>query len=363
MGGAVKKSRLLTKYVYIDTSCFEDEDFDWEGSVIKRLLKLVEIGEVVLLTTTVTEKEVIKRIGIHLTIMREGFRNYKKGIIEQLNLVGVDPIITSKEAMPTLIRKFEQFLMKARIKRIPTTSNVNVILDQHFDLCPPFSNKKPEQFRDAIAIQSARDWAVLNHEKLYLVSKDTDWENCCIESSPFIYRKTIDSLVSDAQLLAQDKRKIRSEISRRRNVTEHIFDLISKLPVRLESLSPYQRDVTMFADRLSILRVTFSGANYFDLEVVEFDIDSDQLLCTARLEAEIYFDVPYDVCCQIYEDDLGFINSLRVSPLGGRMLYSDEMFRVEFEISEFDPSNLEKMRVGEVRLLNTSTKTKLYRHG
>lgn len=357
------KPRLITKYAYIDTSSFEDEEFDWDGTVLSRLIKLVKFEELTLLTTIITEKEIIKRMQIHLSTMQEGFRFYKKGIIEQLNLVEVIPMIDSRMAMPKLISRFRQFNINAKITKIEITSDVNTVLDQYFDVRPPFTSKKPDEFRDAIAIQSVREWATSKYAKVYLVSKDSDWESCCTENSPFIYRKSIDALVSDAKLMVQDKRNIRNEIVRRNEMIRNILCLISKLPIHCEALPPYRGGLILSADDLSIIKVEMSGANYFDFEVVELDIDSEQLLCTARLEAEIYFDVPYHICRQMYEGDPYILNNLRPSASGGRRLYSDEMFRVEFEISEFDPSNLGKMKIGEVRLLNTSTKTKLYYHG
>ena len=44
---------------------------------------------------------------------------------------------------------------------------------------PPFSKKKREEFKDAIAALSLHRWAVQNDEIIYIISKDKDWKDAC----------------------------------------------------------------------------------------------------------------------------------------------------------------------------------------
>ncbi|MGH0601597.1 PIN domain-containing protein [Bacillus mycoides] len=69
------------------------------------------------------------------------------------------------------------------------------IFDLHFDMLPPFTEKKKTEFKDAFVLTALNNWANSNNKTLYIISSDSDMENYCETKSKLYYMKSIDDFL------------------------------------------------------------------------------------------------------------------------------------------------------------------------
>lgn len=354
-------NRLHARYAYIDTSCFEDENFEWEGRSISRLSTLIDAGEITLLMTDVTRYEINRRLGKALDKIESELRNVKSGIMKVLRRHSVNPISSSSTIKDELIKEFGEFVERRGFLHIPLTRDVDTIVFQYFNGDPPFSKAKPNEFKDAIVIQSIREWATIQSQKVYFVASDGDWESCCTDASPFIYRNSVDALVSDARNLTRGGEELKKSLVRNNHFMNKLFDLIRALPLDIRlPISLERKSEEIEIGEVKLVDVRWWPHNYFGLEIVGIDSASNSLLCTVRLETRLTFEASENICEFLYGGE-HFGTLLRKSHKSGSYhLFSEVMFRAETKVSGFKIGMSGQVHVDDIQMITSLISTGLH---
>ena len=154
----------MVYYVFLDTNIYEESNFSFENGKFTKLKEMTETGKVVLLYNEVIYREVKQHIESYI---KEAVREYNVAVKNK----GFAPFRNIKEWNEHLELLDEQKLIEQQWKawdaylssccaiKIPTKNvNVDVILDNYFKRLLPFENKKPNEFKDAITIESICDY-------------------------------------------------------------------------------------------------------------------------------------------------------------------------------------------------------------
>jgi hypothetical protein len=172
---------LKSKNVFIDTSIYVKENFQYSSEKLDTLKKYALEGKIKLFTHKIIVdevksnivEEISKAISSIKKIKKEGkiFRNLPKEKI--FSVFDKHDLIYYKNL---LFKQLDDFISSSKSNFIPHEYNVDLIFQDYFTNKPPFSEgKKKAEFPDAFVLSAIEDWCKKNDEKIYLLSQDDDW--------------------------------------------------------------------------------------------------------------------------------------------------------------------------------------------
>ncbi len=221
-----------TQFVFLDVQPLRAQDLDFSSPSLARLARLIADGELKLVLTYVTEREVRSQIDKH---SKEAFRHAKdlkkvsrivRDLLPAESLKRLND--TDEETIRTGMQdEFTRFLMETKAEIVPIDKvSPRAVFEKFFKAEPPFSetgNKKSE-FPDAFAAAALQAWCeAVPGRKLYVISGDKDWRLVCSDVPAFIHVGRLEKLLeyfADAEIVAAIKdavRALESELIRRIN--------------------------------------------------------------------------------------------------------------------------------------------------
>ena len=147
-------------YVFLDTNIYEESNFSFGNGKFTKLKEMVNAGNVVLLYNEVIYREVRQHIESYIkeavgeynaAVKNKGFAPFRnvQEWEEHLDLLDEQKLIKQQ------LQAWDGYLRSCGAIKIPTKNvDVDAILDNYFKRLLPFENKKPNEFKDAITIES-----------------------------------------------------------------------------------------------------------------------------------------------------------------------------------------------------------------
>lgn len=194
---------LETRNVFIDTSIFIEQNYNFHGSVFQNLLRLCANGQAKAFITDITYREVMAHIEEDVAkacqasakLQRDAriLRNLPHppfaGLFEK-----IDPNATTAE----LILQFKVFLESTSTETLSTSSvSIESVFDKYFLRKPPFGEgKKKDEFPDAFALQALENWCEANNELMYVVSVDGDMPKHCADSKNLLHLQKLAEFIN-----------------------------------------------------------------------------------------------------------------------------------------------------------------------
>jgi hypothetical protein len=273
---------LRTQFVFIDTQAFRKARFDWSGRWLSRLVELARKGQLRLLVTDVTVREVKSQLREVLTEANASLTKHA-GLLQQLGAsLAVDRVRDESTAIGTLEAAFDQFLQDSKAINIPSISDVTDVLDDYFAQRPPFSTKKKSEFPDAISIASVRLWCKQNSATAYIVSEDGDLRACCSESGPLFHAESIKDIISHATVSQQVHEALEEALKGSEDLSNTLAEKIKEsvtVEIERSSLSFLNWQVTA-AEIDGVQSVRIISVRVLDQEKLKFT-------CELEVEAEV----------------------------------------------------------------------------
>ncbi|MEM8719170.1 MAG: PIN domain-containing protein [Cyanobacteria bacterium P01_G01_bin.39] len=175
--------------IFLDTEVFVSANFNYQDSSFTKLVDLVNNDELVLYITTVTRNEILSNIEkeVHnsdssLKTIHKEFRKNAKILYNYQNFKSLFSLNHNKdETCQELKNQFLNYLekIKAQVISVDQVSPED-IFDQYFNNLPPFKEgKKKYEFPDAFSIAALEKEAMNNDFKIYVISRDNDWQKAC----------------------------------------------------------------------------------------------------------------------------------------------------------------------------------------
>src|ERR1700722_2596302 len=230
----LEMSKLLNgKRVFIDTQVFRKARFAISAPAFAKLGQLCKDGEVILVTTTITRREINAQIAETASEFRSALA--KAGGIAislgQPDLVISDiPATKISEQQVSLAfnRLVDSFFEECAAEHLELPkSALQAVLDLYFDKKPPFGpGKKKAEFPDAFVLEALKAKAGVNGEALYVISEDSDFVSACKDCAHLEVLPSISHFLDRYNAHVEAVKQVRATLKQN----------ASRIDVRLESI-------------------------------------------------------------------------------------------------------------------------------
>ena len=281
--------QLRTKYVFIDTQAFRKARFDWNGWSLSKLAEFAERGQLRLLVTEVTVREVKSQLDELVTEAKSSLIKHT-GILEQLGAsVAVDRVRDQTKALSILEAAFDQFLQRTNAVNVPLISDVKAVLDDYFARRPPFSAKKKAEFPDAISIASVRLWCQQYRWTAYIVSEDPDLRACCSVSGPLFHADSITEIISLATVSQELHEALQKALRASDYLRDRLVEEIYEMGVSADRSSSFRgREVILAAKIDDVHSIDIISVNVLEQRENTFT-------CELEVEAEVSLRIDVEI--------------------------------------------------------------------
>ncbi|MFW3962377.1 PIN domain-containing protein [Acinetobacter radioresistens] len=176
--------------IIIDTSIFDGNGLNLEGGLIEKLRQFKR-SPTDLIIPDVIEQEVLshlsKTVQDKIQALNKAIGDAKRHIFEgsESLLEAAQELEIKFDASKIAESRLKNFIdnTNAKIIKCGDYTDISTLVNQYFTSSPPFSDKKKNEFPDAIVLNSIKKWSELEKKYVLIVSKDNDWESYCNQPS------------------------------------------------------------------------------------------------------------------------------------------------------------------------------------
>lgn len=195
-------------FLYLDTNVYISARYRFTNRNFSKLQELIINGDVRLLYTSLTVGEVEQHI---IEDVKKGITEYNRVIrnsipvIEDYEKYGIHELSVD-EIIDETKNSFRSFLNQDGVEKIDLNPiDAELLMDDYFTRRFPFENKKPFEFKDAIAVNAIKQSQKKYGETIYVVSSDEGFRRS-FEGMPSII--TVEFLGNFFRLYYEQKRVI-----------------------------------------------------------------------------------------------------------------------------------------------------------
>jgi hypothetical protein len=268
--------QLQTKYIFVDTEAFVRAQYDWDGKALSKLAQFAKQGNLCLLTTKITKREVLRHLQERLTEATVAAKKHEI-VLGQLGHSNILATLADPAALAKLEEAFEAFLRTTQAIDVPIDVSVDEIFADYFAHRAPFGiKKKKAEFPDAVVIASLKAWCAKRNAKAYVVSGDPDLMGCCSSSGPLLHAASIEDIISQATVSQELHEALQHTLSE----SELLSELLAE---KLQDRTVVRGDLRL--RRLSGSVDEVSDVNIFSVNVIERD--GMTFTCEIEFEARL----------------------------------------------------------------------------
>lgn len=338
--------------ITMDTSTLESQNFNLENGLLAKFEQFSRINDVSFIMSEIVLREMTSHMEEKTkTAVSEYKKSLQNGMFYKIDeSITKNKITNIKELnIKNIVKKrIKNYIDKTDLQIIPVDNiDIEKIIGNYFKRKPPFSEKKKEEFPDAIALQSLENWANKENKKILVISEDKDWQIYCQNNTSLICVKTIEdalsSLYEDQDFVLQLLRDIFSGNEKyerfMQNVDEEIMNSSDKLSMNLDIMSSLKYDEDYFG-------FDFQDA-YFpkpdNIEIIDMDSEHNNITISIPVELTFFVEGEYTfyltdegedikIGDNSYRDELEFDNNLIISmKLNKTNLVESEIIAVDFK--------------------------------
>ena len=345
--------------ITIDTCIFERENFNLENGLLSRFDQFSRTPDIKFIISDIVFREIISHMEEKT---KSAISNYNKALKNGL-FYRIDNDITEEKIKKIktwnerdLVKtRLEEYAYKTGLQVIPAKNiDIQKIIKQYFNKKPPFSEKKKDEFPDALALQSLENWATEKNKKVLVISCDKDWQAYCQNNTNLICVKKIEealsSLYKSKSFILQLFKDIFSNYDKYESlmnrINEEIMNSSDRLSIDIDVTSSckYNEDYLEF----DFLDVLFPDAD--SIEIIDYD--EDQKIASFSIPAELTFTIEsgytfyltdegedIGIGNNIFNDELEFNTNLIISiQLDEDTLEDSEIISVDYKDYTFNHS-------------------------
>lgn len=258
---------ILYYKVFIDTNIYDGANYSFNNGAFTALRTRASRGELELHINSVVEGETKKHIKSDVKkaakVLLDAVKNQKLVGFRSLSSFQDKLIIPEpKDWVAKAIEEFDKFLRDCHVKWISLNGiDVETVVADFFEQIKPFESKKPDEFKDAIAVASIiQEIEKRNEDEIYVViSNDNGFREAVKQKVEHWYDVTVfDNLNSFVEVLAKaDDRAtyleefLKSNEGVRYEIEEAIKETVYNASFDIERKSYYcidESDVVMISD-------------------------------------------------------------------------------------------------------------------
>lgn len=255
---------MASKLVILDTEVFVRVKCDFSHYQLKKLLDLPKSELYCLAITDVTDREIESKVVDQVKIYFNEALKLQKNVLSHSAFALFDlrkGDLELNTAIDSALEQYHLFKLDMNIEVI-TTNDVNTsdVMHLYFNLLPPFSLKKKNEFPDAISLLAITQ--KIKDQKSIVISGDKDWANYFENKNNFSFFNSIpefvDKLLTDEnRILSGFKEQVDLELS---SIQELIFEGLINKPLIIyfngKSLQVHEDNISLFQiDMFNIIDV------------------------------------------------------------------------------------------------------------
>ena len=254
--------------ISFDTCYLESQKYNFDGATLSTLKQFTKENTPRIVLTNIVVQEIKKHI-------KDGYEKLCKAMFLFKRDFSFKEFDTSFFLNETN-KNFENFINNIEILTADMYHiSIDKIIDSYFKKHPPFSEKKKDEFPDAISLEILEEYGKRNKAKVAIVSQDNDWKDFAEKSDVLEYFKSLPDAISAIQS----------------NEAIHISK--TKLASIFEKIAASKRNISSFLSNTDISKPL---ENELNKKVLDFEINDYNFfsyIFFANIIAERY-DIQYD---------------------------------------------------------------------
>ena len=224
--------RHIPTSLYIDTQYFKSQSLrfdtrkftEFKGRFAKQGLRL--------LVPTIMERELLRHFHREAEkIADELEKSHEKYYVKKLaleNLPSQNDLRT--QFVDEMEREWSEFKEHFVVENLPIVGNLDDVVDWYFDIRPPFSEKKPKEFPDALIISALDQYHKEHHANIAVISADGDFSKVCAIRKYFLHFEGLNKYVEAFQPEQTGENRLTGDIDPTKPIaTEDLTELKTNL--------------------------------------------------------------------------------------------------------------------------------------
>lgn len=270
--------------MYFDTNVYIGAKYKFDSGKLATIKNLVNSGKVTVLYTNATTSEVIKHleedVQSNVTNYNHAVRKYMTDLNEDnvcdVNELKVESVVTS------VIDKLIDFQELDGVKEIPLNPlDADKLFEDYFAGNPPFEEKKPYEFKDAIMINAVKNYQKSIGEQICIVSSDKGFRNAFKDDNNFILFEFLGNFL-----------KYCNEIYEEKQITECIESEI-KNGMLVDEIKEYLYGSNIWIDCYEQWEGDIEDICNISSELLYIEKKENIIYATISNEVEIILDITY----------------------------------------------------------------------
>lgn len=199
---AEKGFTLRSRVLFIDASIYHSNNFQFLTKDLESLTRLLTAGQVTLLLTSITVSEVKRHLREQAKEAASAAQSFQqKGkVLRNIPLFENSIMfggINASDIENQLVEGFYRFLSSRNVEILSVDmASADQVFENYFNVRPPFSVKKPNEFRDSFVLETLKVYAIDNNVRIHIISLDKDMESFCKESPQLIWSSKLGEVVN-----------------------------------------------------------------------------------------------------------------------------------------------------------------------
>jgi hypothetical protein len=227
-------------YIFADTQAFRGEAFGFETSkALLALANAVKDGRVTVLLTTITEREIQRRLTTEIETALQAVKKSVKDnyMLRSVRVVDLESVrnLDKADAVKNALAQWDKYRASLAPKVIDFDSiKPSEIMDAHFAAEAPFSVKKPNEFRDAFVLGALREWAETEDQQVLVISGDGDLEGAC-DGHRLVHVPNLLGAIAKSRDDVTLEQLARGELAKQQEVLkEQLMERFPEIPIAIE---------------------------------------------------------------------------------------------------------------------------------
>ena len=338
-----------TTTVFLDTSVFVGQGFNFRSKNLSRLEELIPTHNVELVTTDIVVRETRNRISTTLQeAISEHHRFTRKATILRASSTTkglLDPL-SFDDLERDLVQEFEMFLSRTKTQTLSSRLVMaGTVLDDYFNLRPPFApGEKRKEFADAFSIAALRKWLLeegtskLRTGDILVVTTDQDFEAICTPESGLRFCDGLPTVLN--RIIAEEAAEEECADFVKQQILDLRDDLMRRVTAAFEDRTFYVMDEDGDVEELYDIQLSLSESPD-DYDLVELSVESAVVstLVSISFKADISYN-DQDTASYDSEDGTVFYHNRIEKTVLGEEDDRELEIRVSFS-RDLDPDHFE----------------------
>jgi hypothetical protein len=251
---------LKSRLVFIDTSAYEEKNYQFGEHALGKLQELVEDEKLLLLITDVTKSE----IKSHLRKLAQESASKIKKIQKEakflrntpdLSCHGIFTKLSADEVFAIVDEKFIDLIEGGNAEEVSvSTVDPRIVFDKYFAREAPFNkDSKKHEFPDAFALEAIKQIAEQRCHSIYIVSNDGDMKSYAESTDNLLYLNSVDEIID---LVLRNDAELSEPVNFADSVFESIKDnLIIQAEDDLRDSEFYSDEINCWDDEIDSIEV------------------------------------------------------------------------------------------------------------